>query len=131
MASSRTALVSTSLVRRPQTLIGVEALSQATGLHPEVIRRLIRLGLIEAAGGSEGAPVFEREVAPRLTRALRLRRDLGLNYAGAVLAGELLDRINELEERLRLASPERRPAERRHAPTPRPHREVITWTRIV
>jgi hypothetical protein len=31
---------------------------------------------------------------------MRLRRDLGLNYAGAVLACELLARIEELEERL-------------------------------
>jgi hypothetical protein len=29
----------------------------------------------------------------------RLRRDLGLNYAGAVLACELLARIQELESR--------------------------------
>ena len=42
---------------------------------------------------------------------MRLRRDLGLNYAGALLAGELLDRIDLLEQRLRryeLADPKRR-----------------------
>ncbi len=37
----------------------------------------------------------------RLARAVRLRRDLGLNYAGAMLACDLLDRIDELERRLR------------------------------
>ena len=36
---------------------------------------------------------------------MRLRRDLGLNYAGAVLAGELLDRIEQLERRLRALEP--------------------------
>ena len=35
-----------------------------------------------------------------LARASRLRRDLGLNYSGAVLACELLARIDELEQRL-------------------------------
>jgi hypothetical protein len=35
-----------------------------------------------------------------LARAVRLRRDLGLNYAGAVLACELLARIDELERQL-------------------------------
>ena len=49
-----------------------------------------------------------------LARAARLRRDLGLNYAGAVLACELLARIDELEQRL---------AQR--------HDEVMAWTRIV
>jgi chaperone modulatory protein CbpM len=38
--------------------------------------------------------------AARIARAARLRRDLGLNYAGAVLACELLARIDELQRRL-------------------------------
>jgi chaperone modulatory protein CbpM len=57
-------------------------------MHPELVRRLIALGLVEP--GEAGA-------AARLARAVRLRRDLGLNYAGAVLACELLARIEELE----------------------------------
>jgi hypothetical protein len=43
---------------------------------------------------------FPRDAAARLARAARLRRDLALSYAGAVLASELLARIDELEERL-------------------------------
>jgi hypothetical protein len=35
-----------------------------------------------------------------VARAARLRRDLALNCAGAVLACELLARIDELERRL-------------------------------
>jgi hypothetical protein len=42
-----------------------------------------------------------RDAAARLARAGRLRRDLGLNYAGAILACELLARIDELEAPLR------------------------------
>jgi hypothetical protein len=71
---------------------GVEELARESGLHPDVVRRLIRLGLIE--------PPFPPDAAALLARASRLRRDLGLNYAGAVLAVELLVRIDELEERL-------------------------------
>ena len=58
------------------------------------------------AGGAPGAPRLRAEpsdddAAARLARAARLRRDLGLNYAGALLACDLLDRIAELEARLR------------------------------
>jgi DNA-binding transcriptional MerR regulator len=132
MSTSSTARLSASLVRRRQTLVGIDALARETGLHPEIVRRLVRLGLVEPAGGSGAAPLFDNAAAPRLARALRLRRDLGLNYAGAVLAGELLARIDDLEERLhRYEPPPRSRGERRNAPSQRRHAEVITWTRIV
>ncbi|HWC86090.1 MAG TPA: chaperone modulator CbpM [Solirubrobacteraceae bacterium] len=132
MAGPTPARVSAGLVRRSTALIGVEVLAQETGLHPEVVLRLVRLGLVETAGGSTAAPLFEHAAASRLARALRLRRDLGLNYAGAALAGELLTRIDDLEERLRRLEPlPRSRGERRSPPSQRPHAEVITWTRIV
>jgi hypothetical protein len=71
--------------------VEIEALARESGLHPEVVRRFVRLGLLETP--------FPRDAAARLARARRLRRDLGLNYAGAVLACELLARIEELESR--------------------------------
>jgi hypothetical protein len=72
------------------TTIGV--LSHDTGLHPDLVRRLIRMGAVD--------PVA-LDAAARLAQITRLRRDLGLNYAGAILAGELLARIDDLEARLR------------------------------
>jgi hypothetical protein len=60
--------------------------------------------------------LFRRSAALALRRAVRLRRDLGLNYAGAVLATELLARIDELERRLGDEAP----------PTHAKH-EVIRW----
>lgn len=82
-------------------LVGIEVLARDSGLHPEVVSRLVRLGLLETAGDSQFAP----EAAARLARAVRLRRDLGLSYGAAVLACELLARIDELEARLRRYEP--------------------------
>ena len=72
-------------------VVAIEVLAHDAGLHPELVRRLIRLGAIEP-DASDGAA--------RLARIVRLRRDLGLNYAGAILACELLARIDELATRL-------------------------------
>jgi hypothetical protein len=113
----------TRLARSGRATVTIEVLASDAGLHPDVVRRLIQLGLIEPGGGTREAPLFRRELAADLARAARLRRDLGLNYAGAVLASELLARIDELEERLRRYAP---------APTTAPvTREVIAWTRTV
>jgi DNA-binding transcriptional MerR regulator len=80
------------LVVHPRRQSSIEQLARDAGLHPATVRRLIRLGLVVAP--------FPDDAAEQLARAVRLRRDLGLNLAGAVLACELLARIDELEEQL-------------------------------
>jgi hypothetical protein len=119
MASATTRRRGGSLVKRAPELVSLTALAPKAGLHPEVVARLVSLGLIEPRGGTASAPLFRREDAILLARAARLRGDLGLDYAGAVLATELLVRIEELEQRLRAAAT----TDKRH--------EVIAWTRTV
>ena len=92
------------VARRPGSatgLVGIDVLARDAGLSPELVLRLVRLGLVEPSGGTADTPLFRRDAAPRLARAVRLRRDLGIDYAGAVLAVELLGRIETLEARLR------------------------------
>jgi hypothetical protein len=83
----------------PSRPVELEVLARQAGLHPDLVLRFVRLGLLEPVG--RGRPLFPRDAAARLARAARLRRDLGLNYAGAILASDLLTRIDALEERLR------------------------------
>jgi hypothetical protein len=77
----------------------IERLARESGLHPEVVQRFVRLGLI--------SPTYSPAAPALLARAVRLRRDLGLNYTAAVLACELLARIEVLEERLARSMSER------------------------
>jgi hypothetical protein len=100
-----TALVRRSTSNGTTTLVELEVLARDAGLHPALVSRLIRLGALETASGSHAHPLFPRDAAAQLARTARLRRDLGLNYAGALLACQLLDRIEELEGRLRRYEP--------------------------
>lgn len=88
-----------ALVVRPSGPLTLDALARESGLHPELVRRLVALGAVEPVGGTRAAPRFAPDAPATLARAVRLRRDLGLNYAGAVLACELLARIERLERR--------------------------------
>jgi hypothetical protein len=107
------------LALRGPGLVPFEQLARESGLAPGLLRRLIGLGFVAPEGGTRSSPLFAPDAAAMLRRAVRLRRDLGLNYAGAVLATELLARIEELERRLPDGAP------------PHATHEVITWTRIV
>jgi len=94
-------------------VVELDVLARDAGLHPDVVRRLVLLGALDPLPGStHGRPLFPRDAAARLARISRLRRDLGLNYAGAVLACQLLARIDELEARLERYEPSRRPPRR-------------------
>jgi hypothetical protein len=82
-------------------------LARDSGLHPDLVRRFMVLGLVERIGGTARSPVFAPDAASLLARAGRLRRDLGLNHAGAVFASELIARIDDLERRLDRYEPRR------------------------
>jgi hypothetical protein len=92
--TTTTSLVVRTTVAESYTL---DELAREAGVHPELVRRLVAMGVLDP--GSPDPELWPRATAARLARAIRLRRDLGLNYAGALLAAELLDRIDELERR--------------------------------
>jgi hypothetical protein len=89
--------------------VGLVLLAREAGLHPDLVRRFVALGLVERVGGTRAQPTFAPGAAALLARAGRLRRDLGLDYTGAVLAAELLARIDDLEAQLAAASRPRQP----------------------
>ena len=88
------------LVRR--TTLDLETFSRSAGIHPELTRRLVTLGLLDAIAGDDGELWFAREQLAVAARVRRLRERLALNYASVGLIVELLDRIAELERARRV-----------------------------
>jgi chaperone modulatory protein CbpM len=107
--------VNTSLVRPLR--LDVDAFARATGLHPEMARRWVLLGLLDGIWDSRGRLWFAPSQVAAVARLQRLRAGFALNYAGLGLVADLLDRISALEA----AAPRSR--------RPQPQ-EGSSWTRI-
>lgn len=76
--------------------ISLSELSRLCECQVQVVRRLVDTGLLEPV--YEGTvPVFGTASVIRVRKALRLKRDLNLNFDAVALVMELLDRIEELE----------------------------------
>ena len=83
------------------TEIALEELLAASGLQREEVLELVELGVFEPRGAGEGMWRFSSRTIWLGRRAARLRDDFGLNAAGMALALTYLERIEELEQRLR------------------------------
>lgn len=82
--------------------VELTVVARRAGVKIVHVRRYLEFGLLQPhPTATDETPRFDPSSAARVARAERLRRDLGLNYAGAVVVSELLDRISELEARIR------------------------------
>ena len=79
----------------------LESFAHATGLHPDLARRLVALGLLDAERDASGRLWFDGSQIAVAARIQRLRAGFALNYAALGLVVDLLDRITELEAMLR------------------------------
>ena len=86
-----------------EPVVSLNELARVCRCHPELVERFARFGLIEPVDEREEPLLFPRSSIHRLRRALRLRRDLGLNANALPLVLDLLDRIEELESQLKRA----------------------------
>jgi chaperone modulatory protein CbpM len=88
-----------ALARMPR--LALDEFARASGLHPELVRRLVALGLLEPVRDSGGRLWFPQSQVAAAARLQRLRTGLALNYAALGLVVDLLDRIAALEAELR------------------------------
>jgi hypothetical protein len=83
------------------TRLSLEEFALLSGLHPDLIRRLVALGIIDADRDPAGELWFSRGELAAVARMQRLRAGFALNYAAIGLVTDLLDRIAVLEAALR------------------------------
>jgi DNA-binding transcriptional MerR regulator len=81
--------------------MSLDAFAARAGVHPELLRRLVRLGLLDPYVDPAGQLWFPPAQLATLARARRLRAGLSLNYAALGVVLDLLSRIEELEAALR------------------------------
>jgi len=86
----------TYALSRPARL-DLESFARVTGTHPDLVRRLVTLGILDAETDAAGRLWFVPAQRAQMARAQRLRAGLALNYAAVGLVADLLDRIAALE----------------------------------
>jgi chaperone modulatory protein CbpM len=93
--------VVTGSVVRDERGIPLAQLCHACGLSVEAVIAMVEEGILEPVGERPGRWRFPADSIRRARTTLRLQRDLDLNLAGAALALDLLDHLEELRARVR------------------------------
>ena len=84
-----------------QTTFTLVELCRACAVEAEVIEAMIEQGILEPTGRRGRHWCFPSSSLRRTRVTLHLQQDLGVNLAGAALALDLLERIEELNARVR------------------------------
>jgi hypothetical protein len=93
-----------ALVRRGRAeLLDLTTFAARARLHPDLVRRLVALGLLEAQRDRADDLWLAPAQLATVARIQRLRAGFSLNYAAVGLVLDLLDRIEQLEAELRRA----------------------------
>ena len=86
----------------------LDEFAAAAGVHPDLIRRFVALGILDASRDPGDRLWFTAGQLSAVARIQRLRAGFALNYAAIGLVTDLLDQIEVLQAALRRAGrPER------------------------
>jgi chaperone modulatory protein CbpM len=89
-----------------QAQLTLADLCRACSVHAERIIELVEVGVLQPLGREPARWIFVNDSLHRARKALRLQRDLEINFAGVAFALELLDEIASLRARLRAVGSE-------------------------
>jgi hypothetical protein len=81
---------------RPYRL-SLDSYARITGVHPELVRRLVALGLLDVIRDADNNLWFDPSQVREMATIQRLHLRLNLTYSSLGLVMDLLNRISELE----------------------------------
>ncbi len=79
-----------------QLVLTLRDLCNACGVHAELVIEMVEEGVLQPRGRAPTEWQFTGTAVTRAQKALRLARDLRVNWPGAALALDLLDEIERL-----------------------------------
>ena len=80
--------------------VSCAVVAETVGARRSLVVRLAQHGLIDTVDSDTDEPLVPRRVVVQLRRMQRLRRDLGVNFAGAAVILDLVGRIEQLSREL-------------------------------
>ncbi len=90
---------------RPSRL-SLDSYARITGVHPELVRRLVTLGLLDITRDAQGDLWFHPSQVRQMATIQRLHLRLNVSYSSLGLVMDLLDRIADLERSQRRSLPD-------------------------
>ena len=90
-----------------------DVVAETVGARRSLVVRLAQQGLIETIDAGADEPRLPRRVVVKLRRMQRLRRDLGVNFTGAAIILDLVQRIEQLNRELAETRPIEKVKEKR------------------
>ena len=81
--------------------VDLKELCEICGVHADYLVEMVEEGIIQAEGDTPTIWRFSAVSIMRSRKALRLRRDLGINLSGLAVTLDLLDHVDRLESELK------------------------------
>ncbi len=88
-----------------RTIFTLRELCVACGVHAEIVIELVQEGVLDPRGADPADWRFPGSAVTRAQKALKLARDLRVNWPGAALALDLLEEIERLRPQRRRSAP--------------------------
>jgi chaperone modulatory protein CbpM len=95
--ANMTVLATEAVVVEVHVSFTLAALCRASGANPDIVQALVEEGLLAPTGQGPSDWQFSGAALPRARRAIRLARDLELDWPALALVMDLLAEIDRLQ----------------------------------